>query len=88
MRMTPCDPYMAGFCTNGSLGRESGLALDHPRSVRRLRSLLVVALSVLAETSLGFGTWHVLLAMGRGSVVAMRNIRQVALSRSIKDAVP
>jgi hypothetical protein len=75
------------FVSAESLGLTSGRATSH-RGLCRLRSLLVASLSVLAEASLGFGTWHVLLAMGEGGFVAMRNIRQAATSRCIEDATP
>nr|WP_233175308.1 hypothetical protein [Dyella sp. ASV24] len=75
------------FVSADSFGVTRGRAIAH-RGLCRLRSLLVACLSVLAEASLGFGTWHVLLAMGEGGFVAMRNIRQAATSRCIEDANP
>lgn len=71
------------FVSGQGHGLANGRVTAH-RSLCRLRSLLVACLSVLAEASLGFGAWHVLLAMGEGGFVAMRNMRHAASSRGIE----
>lgn len=53
-----------------------------------MRSLLVVSLSILAETSLGFGSWHALLTASQSGIETLRRIRNGPVARNVKDALP
>lgn len=71
------EPVVRVFTTQGS-----------PVSERGLRSLLVVSLSILAETSLGFGSWHALLTASQSGIETLRRIRNGPVARNVKDALP